>query len=64
MQDDIPHFGKPKRRAITLEDTFWELAKTIGEGNASRGIRYALATLARRDERTISLAEIEKLRNV
>jgi hypothetical protein len=31
-----------RRRAITLEDAYWEYAKEIGHGNASEGLRIAL----------------------
>jgi hypothetical protein len=32
-----------KKRSITLEDRFWTAAKQIGAGNASLGLRRALA---------------------
>jgi len=29
-------------RGITIEDSYWEFARKLGRGNASRGIRIAL----------------------
>ena len=29
-------------RGITIEDSYWEFARQLGRGNASRGIREAL----------------------
>lgn len=29
-------------RGITIEDSYWEFARQLGRGNASRGIRIAL----------------------
>lgn len=31
-----------KRRNVYIDDASWDLAKTIGEGNVSDGIRQAL----------------------
>lgn len=40
------HELKPREqvnaRGITIEDSYWEFARQLGNGNASRGIRLAL----------------------
>ena len=50
MNDDIllPH--EPARnRTITIEDRYWNIARQLGQGNASRGIRAALYKAAHSD---------------
>lgn len=51
-QIEMPGFGKvgrPKimedarRRNISIDDASWEIARRLGDGNASEGIRKALA---------------------
>ncbi len=46
-----PRFGKEamRKRNVTLSDEDVERAKQIGDGNVSRGIRIALASMMHRD---------------
>lgn len=44
----LPH--EPARnRTITIEDRYWNIARNLGQGNASRGIRAALYKAAASD---------------
>ena len=37
-----PNSGRTKPRQVVLNDELWELARQIGRGNASAGIRHLL----------------------
>ena len=38
--------GPARSRTITIEDRYWDFARSIGGGNISRGIRMALYAAA------------------
>jgi hypothetical protein len=43
MNDELLFTNQPARsRTITIEDQYWELARQLGHGNASKGIRAAI----------------------
>jgi len=55
MNDELLFTNQPARsRTITIEDKYWELARQLGHGNASKGIRAAIyqATISNSGEPT------------
>ena len=53
MNDELLFTNQPARsRTITIEDQYWELARQLGHGNASKGIRAAIyqATVGNSEE--------------
>lgn len=56
LGETMNHELKPREqvnaRGITIEDSYWEFARQLGHGNASKGIRLALyqAFLAGRND--------------
>lgn len=49
----IPHVEPLKPRSIKLEDSLWEVAKHIGNGNASAGIRAILRGASQREDSSV-----------
>ena len=42
MNYELKQREQVNARGITIEDSYWEFARKLGRGNASRGIRIAL----------------------
>ena len=42
MNIDLKPREQAHNRSITIEDSYWQFAKHLGQGNASNGIRKAL----------------------